>query len=343
MRQRDWSTARRQLAELIALRTGHPLEDVARYELAQLALRAGDRGQAVALLEDLLRSDREPALRQPAWLLRCELHLQAQRAPARPPLPGALPRPPIRIPRTTRRRWACWSRRWPRNRPARAPRRSPRNTCSGIPAGPRAEDARRLQARCSSVMRPVIASRRLGLTALVLLGAACSTRVVDLPLGDDRHSRHPRRRRRQHQADTGRSTPAPASPRTRPCPCEMVRRSDGAVCTLCFAPDGTVVNGDLPARPRCRRPPPDAAPAVPVCKIIPRGDLRCRVCSAAAGDYTACLTCQEPVLLGGERCRPCVWSDLPEQRCLQCFGADGGVSHDDCDQFRKEVVAPGGV
>jgi hypothetical protein len=82
MRRRDWATASRQLAEVAALGTGHPLEDVARYELAQLALRAGDRAQAAALLDELLRGEREPALRQPAWLLRCELHLQAgQRAP----------------------------------------------------------------------------------------------------------------------------------------------------------------------------------------------------------------------------------------------------------------------
>jgi outer membrane protein assembly factor BamD (BamD/ComL family) len=81
MRRRDWTTARRQLAEVVALAAGHPLEDVARYELAQLALRAGEVPQAVALLEQLLRSDREPALAQPARLLRCELHLQAGERP----------------------------------------------------------------------------------------------------------------------------------------------------------------------------------------------------------------------------------------------------------------------
>ena len=81
MRRRDWNTARQQLADVVALGTGHPLEDVARYELAQLALRAGDAPRAVALLDELLRSDREPALAQPARLLRCELHLQAGEQP----------------------------------------------------------------------------------------------------------------------------------------------------------------------------------------------------------------------------------------------------------------------
>jgi hypothetical protein len=189
-------------------------------------------------------------------------------------------------------------------------------------------------------MRPVIAAGRLGLAVLVLLGAACSTRVVDLPLGGPGPPGVPdaaANTRPNTGVDAGTSV-APDAPLS----CEMVRRSDGAVCQLCFAPDGTVVNGACQPSPMMV-PPVPPAPAIPVCKIIPRGDLRCRVCSAAAGDYTACLSCQEPVLLGGERCRPCAWSDLPEQRCLQCFGADGGVSHDDCDQFRKEVIAPGGV
>jgi hypothetical protein len=192
-----------------------------------------------------------------------------------------------------------------------------------------------------SVMRPVIASRQMGLTALILLGVACSTRVVDLPLGEDGTRGTAADAAATIKPNTGVDAGTSVAPDA-PLSCEMVRRPDGAVCKLCFAPDGTVVNGECQPVPM---PPaaPDAAPAVPVCKIIPRGDLRCRVCNAAAGDYTACLTCQEPVLLGGERCRPCVWSDLPEQRCLQCFGADGGVSHDDCDQFRKEVVVPGGV
>ena len=193
------------------------------------------------------------------------------------------------------------------------------------------------------VMRPLIASRRLCLTALVLLGAACSTRVVDLPLGEDGTRGIPADAAASIKPNTGVDAGTSVAPDA-PLSCEMVRRSDGAVCKLCFAADGTVVNGTCEPVPMMVPPvAPDAAPAIPVCKIVPRADLRCRVCSAAAGDYTACLTCQEPVLLGGERCRPCAWSDLPEQRCLQCFGADGGVSHDDCDQFRKEVVVPGGV
>jgi ferric-dicitrate binding protein FerR (iron transport regulator)/TolA-binding protein len=147
MRRRDWATARRQLAELVALRGGHPLEDVARYELAQLALRAGDRGQAVALLEDLLRNDREPALRQPAWLLRCELHLQAGE---RPQGRRCLERFRATYPYT------------PHDEPALGllvETLAADGACAGAaeiaaeylqrhPDGPRAEDARRLQARC---------------------------------------------------------------------------------------------------------------------------------------------------------------------------------------------------
>ena len=194
-------------------------------------------------------------------------------------------------------------------------------------------------------------SRANVLMVVVLAGPACTTQVVDLHLPDagpgvsggtvDAAGNTTPDAAVNRTPDTapggGTSTPdAPAK-------CEMVVRSDGTVCALCFAPDGTVVNGSC--EPAKTPPPPavDAAPTIPMCKVVPRGDLRCRVCSAASGDYTACLVCQEAMPFAGEKCRPCAWSDLPEQRCLQCFGADGGVSHDDCDNFRKEVVAPGGV
>ena len=148
MRRRDWTTARRQLAEVVALRGGHPLEDVARYELAQLALRAGDRYQAVALLEDLLRNDREPALRQPAWLLRCELHLQVGERPQG---------------RRCLERFRATYPYSPHDEPALGllvETLSADIPCAGAaeiaaeylqrhPEGPRAEDARRLQARCA--------------------------------------------------------------------------------------------------------------------------------------------------------------------------------------------------
>jgi hypothetical protein len=193
-------------------------------------------------------------------------------------------------------------------------------------------------------MRPVLAPRRLGPAAIaaLVIAAACSTRVVDLPL-PDAGPRLP-----SSAAGTGKpDAPVDASAGVLPgVPprCEKVQRADGATCTLCFNPDGTVTNGSCEPVMMVPPPPvPDAAPAIPVCKVVPRSDLRCRVCSAATGDYTACLTCQEVTLIAGERCRPCVWNDQPEQRCLQCFGADGGVSHDDCDNLRKEVVAPGGV
>jgi hypothetical protein len=185
-----------------------------------------------------------------------------------------------------------------------------------------------------------------GLIVLVLAGPACTTQVVDLHLPDagagagNPGTTPDAATIRTPDAAPGGGTSTPDAPAK----CEMVRRDDGTVCALCFAPDGTVVNGSCePAKPVPPPPVADAAPTVPMCKVVPRGDLRCRVCSAASGDYTACLVCQEAMPFAGEKCRPCAWSDLPEQRCLQCFGADGGVSHDDCDNFRKEVVAPGGV
>jgi hypothetical protein len=192
----------------------------------------------------------------------------------------------------------------------------------------------------------VRAVKRLIVMAALIGAAACSTRVVDLALPDAAGSGNP--------AGTGGNTVKPDAAPDRgagiapdvPAKCEKVQRADGAICTLCFGTDGTVVNGTCDPAPMMTVPPPptpDAAPGVPTCKVIPRGELRCRECSATTGVYTACLSCQPDTMLAGERCRACAWDDLPDQRCLQCFGADGGVSHDDCDNFRKEVVAPGGV
>lgn len=190
------------------------------------------------------------------------------------------------------------------------------------------------------IARPRLCAAGIG--ALVI-AAACSTRVVDLPLPDAAGAGQPGDASAGSKPGVALDGAAGMLPDV-PLKCEMLRRSDGTPCTLCFGPDGSVVSGSCEPATMVPPPPvPDAAPAIPVCKVVPRGDLRCRVCSAATGDYTACLTCQEFTAIAGERCRPCVWSDLPEQRCLQCLGADGGVSHDDCDNFRKEVVAPGGV
>ena len=49
MRARDWRTARWHLEQVVAAGTGAAVEDVARYELAQLALRGGKHTQAAAL------------------------------------------------------------------------------------------------------------------------------------------------------------------------------------------------------------------------------------------------------------------------------------------------------
>jgi hypothetical protein len=70
---------------VIAANTGAAVEDVARYELAQMSLRAGDRARAAQLVDDLLARGREPALRGPAGFLRCEIEAQ-----------GATPGPALR-------------------------------------------------------------------------------------------------------------------------------------------------------------------------------------------------------------------------------------------------------
>ncbi len=56
--------------------------DQARYELAQLAIRAGDPARAARWLDALAASDREPALREPAAFLRCEVQVRAGQRPA---------------------------------------------------------------------------------------------------------------------------------------------------------------------------------------------------------------------------------------------------------------------
>lgn len=142
--------------------------------------------------------------------------------------------------------------------------------------------------------------------ALAVSAAACSTRVIDLDLPDAGTSQ-----------------------------CEMVKRTDGFLCTVCFLPDGSVLNrGCLPPAA-----PIDAGPAAE-CKVIPRDDLRCLACVAATGNpVMPCLTCEPPVMTSaaGDTCRTCAWDDLPARRCLQCFSG-GKVTSDDCDSLRSERV-----
>lgn len=85
MRRRDWSAAERRLSQIVAAAGTAPISDVARYELAQLALRRGDAARAQRHLDDMLVSAREPALREPAAILRCELQAESgNRDGARP-------------------------------------------------------------------------------------------------------------------------------------------------------------------------------------------------------------------------------------------------------------------
>jgi TolA-binding protein len=78
MRRRDWESARQRLGQVVASGSHDPIADVARYELAQLALRKGDRVRAQRYIEELLASDREPALREPAGFLACEMKAEAR-------------------------------------------------------------------------------------------------------------------------------------------------------------------------------------------------------------------------------------------------------------------------
>jgi putative hemolysin len=170
---------------------------------------------------------------------------------------------------------------------------------------------------------------RIGLVlAWLLLPAACSTRVIDLVVPEAGAGAGP-------AADAGAEVAADG-----PLSCEMVRRADGTVCTLCFTPDGNVVKGAC--EPAAVVPPGDPGPGVPVCKVVPRGETRCRSCSGARS-YTACLVCLAPFELGGEQCQSCSWDDAPDIRCLRCLAKDGTVTHDDCDATRKEVLSSGGV
>ncbi|MEA2701149.1 MAG: hypothetical protein QOI66_5420 [Myxococcales bacterium] len=77
MHRRDTAGAERALEQVVALGGGGPLADVARYELAQLAVRAGNQARAAQWLDALLASDREPALREPARFLRCEVQVRS--------------------------------------------------------------------------------------------------------------------------------------------------------------------------------------------------------------------------------------------------------------------------
>jgi hypothetical protein len=164
---------------------------------------------------------------------------------------------------------------------------------------------------------------------LLLLGlGACGTRFVDLSLPDGAPAA---------SGGTAGSSPD-ADPNLR---CEPVKRSDGTECKICYAADGTIVNGAclpvtmIPA-------PPAVDPASVTCKVMPMADYsRCLYCATAPNDYTACLKCDAPTRTGagGETCRACTWSDQAV-RCLQCFDVKGLPTHDDCDTFRKEKLIP---
>ena len=151
-------------------------------------------------------------------------------------------------------------------------------------------------------------------TGMLLLLGACSTRFVDLEIPD--------------------AGPGPGQPAV--LKCESLKRADGSECKICYAADGTLVNGACsPATPP-PVPPADSGAAVS-CKVAPAADSRCLYCAGSTGEYTACLKCEAPVKTGntGEVCRTCYWGDQIGG-CLQCFAANGAATHDDCDALRSE-------
>jgi hypothetical protein len=189
----------------------------------------------------------------------------------------------------------------------------------------------------------------LASTALVL---GCSTRVVDLlpttadgaPGTGDAHAR----------IDGGGTVDG-----YEPVKCEPVVREDGTVCRVCYAADGSIRSGNCdppkpdagstnpsppgnPMNPVMVPPPPaDAAPVPSRCTVIPDKQPRCLSCDRAGMAYTTCLRCDAPIPTGlGDSCQVCVWTDLPNSRCLQCFEPmSNKTTHDDCDSLRTELVS----
>jgi hypothetical protein len=165
---------------------------------------------------------------------------------------------------------------------------------------------------------------------LLLLGlGACGTRFVDLSLPDGAPAAN---------ANGGSPGMPDADPALR---CESVKRSDGTECKICYAPDGTIVNGACLPVPGMI-PSTAIDPATAICKALPMPDgSRCLACTSGPNEYTACLKCEAPTKTApaGDTCRACVWSDQAV-RCLQCFDYKGLPTHDDCDTFRKEKFTP---
>ena len=165
------------------------------------------------------------------------------------------------------------------------------------------------------------------LTCLLACLPACETRVVELVVPD------PLRPDGGTFADAGSEPVAPLK-------CEMVARADGTVCGICYSAEGKIVTSSCPA-PEVDAGSDPGVPAAPaeMCKDIPAADTRCLICYSAAGMTMPCLKCDAPVKTSdkGDFCRACGWSDRAG-RCLQCFTADGTVTHDDCDLIRTPAA-----
>jgi TolA-binding protein len=76
LRRRDDGEARFWLNRLRQTFPASPLADPAQYELAQLALSAGDLGTAARVSDGLIATVREPSLRAPVRYLRCRIEAE---------------------------------------------------------------------------------------------------------------------------------------------------------------------------------------------------------------------------------------------------------------------------
>lgn len=170
---------------------------------------------------------------------------------------------------------------------------------------------------------------RLSCLLLLVLAGGCGQRVIDLALPP----------RDAAAAGTANGTPEAGMMEPVMMACEDVKRADGTVCKLCFAADGSVVNGACePARPTTPSVmPPDTNW---YCKPKTFEALRCLSCTGPGPSYDPCLRCEADMPSGkpGERCRTCGWSDLPGGACKQCLDGSDRVISDDCNQIRKEMI-----
>ena len=260
----DQSEARRRLLELASLPDAGALAAVATYELAQLALRAGDLDEARARL-DRLGSSGAADLAEPAAFLACEIDLRAGDLSA---ARGCYARFRARHPGSVQDAEALGALLPPRPRHPTAPRAAPSSTNTS-PATRRAPSPPKPAAAARPAADDTVPSRRgprggrlaaVLAFALALVAAGCDTpggragaspdAGADASMAPTHHLQHAGPERRRHLPRLLRRG------RERPLP--LLRT--GATPT----PDPATV-------------PPSPAPGA-MCRIIRDGDDRCALC-----------------------------------------------------------------